>query len=164
MLAASLAAIIAIVCPLMINALFSKSSTMVPLNGPCTESYLNKSALLLISLSELLRVTIALNLNCSPLPACITNSLAAILPILPKPYKTTSLGFNTFLSKPICVASFVCTKFAMELKLFFSSIHSEANLPRSMRDGAMAKAAISLAMARVSSISMALPIICCAYK
>ena len=36
--------------------------------------------------------TIAFNLICCPFPACLINSLAANLPILPKPNNTISLG------------------------------------------------------------------------
>ena len=95
-------------------------------------------------------VTIAFNRNCWPLPACLINSLAANLPILPKPYKTTSLGlilWSTVLSKP---ANLLFKKAAAFSKLAFSLFHSPANLPISNFEGARSIFIISLANSEVS--------------
>ena len=63
---------------------FHGTST-TPLNIPWTESFLNKSARLIICSLVNFLTTMAFNRNCCPLPACLINSLAASLPILPNP-------------------------------------------------------------------------------
>ena len=131
-----LAQIIRTICPLMIKASFSASTATVPSNAPCTESFLRRAARFIKSASALLRVTIPLNLNCCPLPACFISSLAAKRPILPKPYKTTSLGSNSTAFEDSNPANLFLRKSDFESKFACSLSHSEANFPISNLAGA----------------------------
>ena len=76
--------------PLIINSSSSSTTLTVPLKGPCTESVLIKLALLMMSSSIAFLTTIALSLRLSPPAESSISILVSNLPILPKPYKTTS--------------------------------------------------------------------------
>ena len=65
-------------------------------------------------------MTIARNLSCWPLPACLISSLAANLPILPNPYKTTSCGLKLCFSAPIKLFNVVFKKSSTEENWFLA--------------------------------------------
>jgi hypothetical protein len=128
------------------------SISTLPLNSPWTESLVNNAARLVIESGVTLLVTIALNRNCWPFPACLINSLAANLPILPKPYKITSLGVMLWSSELLKFPNLSFKNSAWVAKFSFSRFHSCANFPISNFEGAIFNLIISLANAEVSSI------------
>ncbi len=98
----------------------------VPEKCPCTLSERSKSARLTMSSGLLSRVTMARRRSCCPFPACVMSSRAAMRPMRPKPYSTTSRGCSFILSSPMKPANF----FAMNSSSSANSPFSRATRRR----------------------------------